>query len=122
MLQKVTAGKITWSRLALGESMVMTTLLLRKSRVITNVDTAAITENTPDIKRNAVNQILMESAMMRSPQASLCFPSRASWMKCQPWREVEVENSSRDIVFHRGLILDLETRGQSKITDPFISY
>ena len=28
-------------------------------------------------------------------------------MKCQPWREVEVENSLRDIVFHRGLILDL---------------
>ena len=111
MLQKVTAGKITWSRLALGESMVMTTLLLRKSSVITSVDTPAITEKKNDLKRNDVNQILMESATMRSPQANLCLPSRASWIKCQPWREVEVENSSRDIVFHWGLILDLESRG-----------
>ena len=49
MLQKVTAGKITWSRLALGESMVMTTLLLRKSSVITSVDTPAITEKKKPI-------------------------------------------------------------------------
>ena len=47
MLQKVTAGKMTWSRLALGESMVMTTLLLRKSRVIRTVETAATTANSP---------------------------------------------------------------------------
>ena len=52
-MQKVTAGKITWSRLALGESMVMTTLLSRKARVITTVETAATTENIPgDLKRN----------------------------------------------------------------------
>ena len=110
MLQKVIAGKITWSRLALGESMVMTTLLLRKSSVMTTVVTAATTEKAPfDLTRNIENEILMERAM-RSPQASLCFPSRASLIKCQPWREVEVEKSSRDIVFHRGLILDLEAR------------
>ena len=78
MLQKVTAGKITWSRLALGESMVMTTLLLRKSSVMTTVVTAATTENNPfDVTMNVENEILMERAM-RSPQASLCFPPRAS--------------------------------------------
>ena len=44
---------------------------------------------------------------MRIPQASLCFQLGELTMKCQPWSEVVIENSSRDMVFSSGCSLVL---------------